>query len=329
MDKNLKFSEINNKNVFTPQQYAEVAYTNNGGLCSDGSTALPCSDINLKTGDLTETNSKITIKSDNYGQTFTCNGDCCKIPPTSDKITQLVWNSTEEMWNCTVSPDTPTTFGCLDVNGGTCTRINNGPYKDYKTCSEKCPKVKLGFVETKNMGCHGSQPQCPAGYESHPYKTSGGMGSQDYCNMCTKTHMCEINAEDLIATKSTHNENNCFKIKETLKNKCPNIPISESKGCGWGNVWGNCNLGYVQNPSGYSTTLYGRPDCGWFWPCKWDGEDVFCNHNGDACKRGWNNQITTLKLAGEEYDFDSTPGAFKTQGVCAIQLEKNNKNDLF
>jgi len=319
MNKNLKFSEINNKNVFTPLQYAEVAYTNNAGFCSDGYTgALPCSDINLKTGDLTENNSKITVESTNAGETFTCDGDCCKEPPTSDAITQLVWNNTERKWNCTVSPDTPTTFGCIDINGGTCTRMAGGSYTN-DTCKGECAKVKLGFVESKNMGCYSELNPCPDGYKSHPYKTGSGGAGDVWCNACTKTHMCELNAKDL------SNSDNCFKIKDTLQNKCPNIPISESTGCGHGNILGNCNLGYVSNPSGYTTTLYGRPDCGLFGvPCNWDGEGSFCKPGGDNCTRGNANPIRTLKVGGDEYDFDSTPGIFENQGVCAIQIEKQS-----
>ena len=321
MNKNLKFSEINNKNVFTPEEYAAVGRGNLAGYCSDGYKLLPCSDINLKTGDRTETNSKITIKDDDHRQTFACDGDCCKIPPTSDEITQLVWNNTENRWNCTVSPDTPDTFGCLDVNGGTCTRMKGGAGKTYTndTCDGECAKVKLGFIETINMGCYGELHPCPTGYKSHPYTTSAGGGTEDWCNKCTKTHICELNAEDL------SNADNCFKIKGTLQNKCPHIPISEGTGCGYGNVWGNCNLGYVSNPNGYTTTLYGRPNCGWFGvPCNWDSEESFCKPGGDECARGSANPIRTLTVGGEEYNFDSTPGAFKNQGVCAIQIKKQS-----
>lgn len=115
MNKNLKFSEINNKNVFTPEQYAEVAYTNNSGTCSDGSKLINCKDINLKTGDLTETNSQITINTNNKGQTFTCDsGQCCNIPPISDKVTQLVWNNTENKWICEISQHNNQGYKCKD-----------------------------------------------------------------------------------------------------------------------------------------------------------------------------------------------------------------------
>lgn len=319
MNKKLKFSEINNKNVFTPQQYAEVAYTNNAGFCSDGYKELPCSDINLKTGDLTETNSKITIKDDDNGQTFACDGDCCKKPPTSDKITQLVWNNTQKRWICTVSPDTPTTFGCLDINGGTCTRIKGGKYND-DTCKGECPKVKLGFIETKDMGCYGKLRPCPTGYKSHPYTTSAGAGAEDLCNMCTKTHMCELNAKDL------SNADNCFTINDTLQKKCPHVPITKRTGCGHGEVWGNCNLGYISNPNGYTTKLYGRPDCGALgFACDWKktGEESFCKPGGNKCARGSANPIRTLKAGGAEYDFED-PSVWKNQGVCAIKIEKQS-----
>lgn len=313
----------NNLGVFPEMSGLILKGGKTGKIVNNLLTPIPCSTF-VKDTDKTIKGGSGSLVCGNQNE-FSCedgNGNlinCC-----NDSSSNYIKKTNNQLECIEVSNKV---YQC-NITSGVCEATNTpDPSKPFFANSDSCfcdsTKISLQIVgDRKRKGCYTEFdkkiPTCsPDQVTSTEYNPSGSSAPPTICVYCHDVSECSIDADDLYNS----NKSNCFKIEDTIKAKCPNVQIN-GFGCGSVSPTHGCNISTVVNPSGYETTLFGTPPCGWFGVgCGWDGEDQFCNTGGGpwGCQRGGNNKLRTLRVSGESYIAGTDDG---TKGVCAIQLTK-------
>ena len=240
-------------------------------------------------------------------------------------------------------------YGCVGGSGGMCMEIPAGQYDTLKACEKNCSKISLGFFEDHYLGRKNIFQASPTVDCTHfMYDSSGrkkypsSMCVYNICDddsnfVCYYAHddkVCELDvAADLMSGKEDIGDIGCFKVNETIAQKCPHIKTTGGSGCKTDDTRSGpfCNINSITNPRDYKITILGKPpECGSFnQPCGWYGEDTN-KHN--YCENEWcgpwyahypccgGNAMKTMDRTGEIWR--SSGWGKNTQPACAFKLEK-------